>query len=149
MLFRPITISRKIKKIIIKKKQTQLLYIFPEKLFQHLTNPNLESQTCSCGTGTHTSSMSSLEEAVLFFQAHWTKFRAFIRTSGQLKLNYHGHGVWHSFLLTTGFLVLGCCFFFFFFQMLSSKRVYADITKIFFFKSLRQNRQGGSLQLPT
>lgn len=50
--------------------------MLPEKILPPLTN--LGSQTHSYGTGTHTSSMSSTEEAVLFFQPHWMKFHAFI-----------------------------------------------------------------------
>lgn len=86
-------------------KKKKIIYMFPEKLFSHLTNPNLGSPTCSYKTGTHISSMSSLEEAVLFFQPHWIEL--FIGRPSQLKLNYHGQlgsdtqFFCHSLLLTT------------------------------------------------
>lgn len=60
------------------KQKENLICMFPEKLFPRLTDPNLGRQACSYGTGTHTSSMSSLEEAVLFFQLHCMRFHAFI-----------------------------------------------------------------------
>lgn len=90
-------------------KKKKLKYMFPEKLFSHLTNPNLGSPTRSYRT--QVPRQAWRKQFCSFNPTGWSFMPSSIGSPSQLKLNYHGllgsdtQFFCHSLFLTTEFLV--------------------------------------------